>query len=365
MDAATTGKRSMRAVTKADMTKEPKPMQARPVPINWHSGLSIYASEAFLKTAGDDYGWLGGFDGSGNIRCVLPYSVMRKAIFKMVRFRVEVIPLVDGFTIEDEKSFLTAVVSHFRAAGADMIIPATASTIFRAYPDGADAAPYGTFRIDLTLPEETLWANIHQKHRNVIRNAMKSGVQVRSGMEYLDAAYGMVRETLKRSGLGFQSRDSFMRLVSDLRENVKVFVAEHQGVIQGCAVIPFSGHGAYYVYGGSAPETATGAMNLLHWEAIRQLRERGVRSYDFVGARINPEPGSKQEGLKRFKERFGGQFVQGYMWKYSFQPIKYFLYGTGVRLLHGGDIVDQERHNLPADASLEKTAQLQAGLEAQ
>ena len=318
--------------------------------IDWHSGLSIYAAEAYLKTVGDEYGWLGGFDDAGNLRCILPYTIIRKAIFRMVRFRVEMMPVAGDFTTEEEKSFLTSVINHFRSAGADMIIPSTANTIFRAYPDGAEAAPYGTYRIDLSQPEATLWANVHQKHRNVIRSAMKAGVQIRTGKEHLDAAYMMVQATLKRSKLGFQTRDSFMRLVSNLGENVKVFVAEHQGVVQGCAVIPFSGYSAYYVYGGSAPETATGAMNLLHWEAIQQLRALGVQHYDFVGVRINPEAGSKQEGLKRFKERFGGQLVQGYTWKYSFKPMKYRLYGLATRLRHGGDIVDQEKHKLQANA---------------
>ena len=317
--------------------------------IDWHSGLSIYAAEAYLKTVGDEYGWLGGFDDAGNLRCILPYTIIRKAIFRMVRFRVEMMPAAGDFTIEEEKSFLASVINHFRSAGADMIIPATANTIFHAYPDGAEAAPYGTYRVDLSQPEATLWANVHQKHRNVIRSAMKAGVQIQTGKEHLDAAYMMVQATLKRSKLGFQSRDSFMRLVSNLGENVKVFVAEHQGVVQGCAVIPFSGYSAYYVYGGSAPETATGAMNLLHWEAIQQLRALGVQRYDFVGVRINPEAGSKQEGLKRFKERFGGQLVQGYTWKYSFKPMKYRLYGLATRLRHGGDIVDQEKHELQTD----------------
>ncbi len=46
------------------------------------------------------------------------------------------------------------------------------------------AAPYGTYIIDLTQPEETLWSNLHSKHRNVVRNAMKKGVEIRSGMEH-------------------------------------------------------------------------------------------------------------------------------------------------------------------------------------
>ena len=316
------------------------------VPITWNPGLSIYASEPYLKTVGDENGWLGGTDGSGNLRCVLPYTVVRKLGIRMIRFRVETIPLVQDFGIEEEKSFLHSAVAYFRSSGADVIVPASNNTIFRTYPEGAMAAPYGTYLIDLAQPEETLWANLHPKHRNVVRHAMKHGVQIRRGVEHLDAAFATIKGTLKRSSLGFMKYQAFKRLLLNLGENVQLFTAEHQGAIQGCAVIPFSTYGAYYVYGGSIPEPQTGAMNLLHWEAMRFFRRLGVKRYDFVGVRVNPEKGSKQEGLKMFKERFGGNLVRGYMWKKSLSPLKYRVYSIAVRLLRGGDIVDVERDKL-------------------
>ena len=316
------------------------------MPINWHPGLSIYASESFLKAVGDEYGWIGGTDDSGKLRCVLPYTVIRKAFIRMVRFRVETISVGEELDVQEEKSFLNSAIEYFRTNGAGMIIPGTANTIFRTYPDSAVAAPYGTYIIDLSQPEEILWKNLHSKHRNKVRKAMKRGVEIRSGMEYLNTAYELVRDTLKRSKLGFMDYKAFKRFVLGLNENVKIFVAEHQGTVQGCAVVPFSGCSAYYLYGGRVPRPITGSNNLLQWEAIRQFRELGVCRYDFVGTRISPEKGSKQEGLTMFKQRFGGQLVQGYMWKYSLRPLKFALYSLAVRFLRGGDIVDQERHKL-------------------
>ena len=55
-----------------------------------------------------------------------------------------------------------------------------------------------------------------------------------------------------------------------------------------------------------------------------------------------------------FKERFGGQLFQGYMWKYSLRPLQYAAYSLAVRLLRGGDIVDAERHKLASDNGLAK-----------
>ena len=140
-------------------------------------------------------------------------------------------------------------------------------------------------------------------HRRKVRLAGKEGVRIQEGMERLDTVYGLVRDTLKRSKLGFMGYQAFERYVVSLKNNVKVLVAEYQGAVHGCVVVPFSEFGGYYVYGGSAVEPATGATNLLHWEAMRQLRALGVKRYDFVGVRKDPEKGSKQEGLSLYKQR--------------------------------------------------------------
>jgi FemAB family len=323
-------------------------MQVKKIDINWHSGFSIYASEAFLKTLGDEYGWLGGFNHNSELRCILPYTIVHKVIFRMVRFRVETIPIDNNLTIEEEKVFLNNVINYFRNAGADMIIPATTNTIFKTYPDGADAAPYGSYIIDLTQSEEVLWANLHSKHRNVVRNAMKKGVEIVDGIEFMETAHTIIRDTLKRSKIGFMGWNEFKCFFHGLNENIKILIANHEGIAQGCAVIPYSQHSAYYLYGGSIPHPLSGAMNLLQWEAIKMFRNMGVQRYDFVGVRINPSEGSKQEGLMTFKQRFGGNMVKGFMWKYSLSPLKYAVYSQAVKYLRGGDIVDAERHKLPS-----------------
>jgi len=321
-------------------------MRVQPVEINWHPGLPIFAKESFLKAVSDQYGWLGGFAESGELRCVLPYTIVRKAIFCMVRFRVETIPMIQAFDIADERDFLNGAIGFFKSIGADMIIPATTNTIFRTYPDGADAAPYGSYIIDLTQPEDVLWRNVAKISRQNIGTAIKSGVTIRAGAEYIDASYALVRETFKRSKLPFMSHEAFRRYVAGLGEYGKVMVADFQGTVQSSTFYAFSNHCAYAIYGGNLAETHQGTMKLLQWEAIRLFLKLGVRRFDFVGARIDPEKGSKQEAINSFKRRFGATLERGYMWKYSLHPVKYRLYGLAARLRSGGDIVDAERHKL-------------------
>ena len=63
---------------------EPQGMKlsAAPVPIEWHFGLPIYASEAFLRVDGGRFGWIGGIDDKARVvrllsRLGLPTEVDR------------------------------------------------------------------------------------------------------------------------------------------------------------------------------------------------------------------------------------------------------------------------------------------------
>jgi hypothetical protein len=315
---------------------------ARQIAIEWQPGLPIYASEPFLRADGGQYGWIGGTDAAGALVCVLPYSIIRKPGLRMVRFRTATLPMAGELDVQDERSFLNSAVEHFRKTGADMIIPSGNTAIFRTYPDDAEVAPYGTFIKDLTEPADVLLSTIRKTYRQNIRKAVAAGVEIKCGPEYLATCYDLIADTLKRSGSHFMGHADFARRIAALGDHVKVFVAEHAGVVHGCMVAPFSEHTAYNCYAGSRPEPVLGAMHLLHWEAIRQFSAMGVKRFDFQGVRINPDKGSKQEGILTYKQGFGGAFIQGYVWKYPLRRLKAMAYSVAVRLFMGGDLVDVE-----------------------
>ena len=320
-------------------------MTAKPIPIDWHPGLPVFASENFLKAVSDDYGWMGGTDATGKLRCILPYTVVRKGPLRMIRFRVETISFGEGISLQEEKSFLNSCIAYLRSVG-DVIIPATTNTIFRAYPDGADAAPYGSYLVDLQQSEDVLWKNIGRITRQNIGTAKRDGVCIKSGLEHLATAYALIKETFGRSKLPFMSYESLQRFMSGLDETGKLITAEYQGVMQSCVIYAFSNYCAYAVYAGNAFPQHQGANKLIYWEAYRMFKELGVQRFDFVGARINPEKGSKNEAINLFKQRLGAKLTQGYIWKYALRPWKSLVYSNAVRFLRGGDIVDLERHKL-------------------
>jgi hypothetical protein len=321
-------------------------LTAQPVNIQWDDSLPVFAKGEFLRSVGDEYGWLGGIDKHGTLRCILPYTIVRKAGLRLVRFRVQTIPCGVGLDVPGERLFLNGVVQYFRDRGADVIIPATTNTVFRTYPEGSKAAPYGSYLIDLRQSEDVLWRNIGRITRQNISSAQRDGVSIREAMGSIDAAYDLIRVTFHRSRMGFLKRDTFKRLVNGLGNDGKLLMAEYGGIPHSYCLFGFSRPCAYAIYAGNLDGQHQGANKLLYWEAIRMFRRLGIGQFDFVGARINPAKGSKQESINLLKSRFGATLSQGYMWKCALRPWRASVYSLAARVLKGGDIVDQEAHKL-------------------
>jgi lipid II:glycine glycyltransferase (peptidoglycan interpeptide bridge formation enzyme) len=120
--------------------------------------------------------------------------------------------------------------------------------------------------------------------------------------------------------------------------------------------MPFTRFGAFYLYGASADKIeVTGAMNYLHWQSILQMKEKGVKRYDFAGARLSDVSGTRLEGIQQFKARFGSALDEGFLWKkdLSYMPCHLFdnLLSFKLKLKRQKvpkDIIDQEKMRIHA-----------------
>jgi hypothetical protein len=316
----------------------------------WNPDYSIFANEKFLKSQSPFFGFIGGFSGD-ELKFVLPYVLKKKLIFKFAVFQTGTIYLNTAATEDEEKEFLDQVVIFLRNEKIDFIAHPSSYVLFKNFPEKSIHAPFATYKIDLKLTEEELFSGMHQKHRNVIRNAEKNNVRIEHGKTFADKAFEVIVKTHDRSNMNFSGKAYFDNLLESLGENVEIFAAFKDDVFQGCAVIPFSRHEAFYLFGGSSGDMVLGAMNLMQWEIIKHFKSLGVESYNFVGARLKPSEGSKLEGIQRFKSRFGGEMKTGYLWKMPLNKIKFHLFNLIVKLRNfgsnsGKDIIDQEREKI-------------------
>ena len=279
-------------------------MRAVEIPARWHEDLPIFAHPEFLRAVADDYGWLGGLDEHDDLRCILPYTVVRRGPLAMMRFRVETLPQGGELTLAQERAFLHGVTDHCRAIGAGHGDPGDPNTVFRTYPEGADAAPYGSYTVDLTLGEDELWGRVERITRQNIKTARNSGVTVTDGWHALPTVHALVTHTFKRSGLPFMSWQAYKRYMQGLgarqgaagqcgRAHRKLRRIRLQPLLRLCGVCGQSGPAVARrqqaaLLGGDAAVQADGGA------AIR-----------LVGARIRPEQASKHDCINALKRRLG------------------------------------------------------------
>jgi len=288
-------------------------------------------------------------------RKLLPVKKFKSSFLTLIQ--ILHIPLLDGKQMQagEEMLFLEELIRYIKQKHlADRICQPPTHVVFQGSPKQSIACGFGTYSLQLQDVSQTmLWDNLHGKHRNVIRNAQKHGVLVKSGSDQLEVFYRLYQSTMKRSSMYCESLEEFQLFYNCLGENRMICaVAYFQDLPLGALLMPYGSYAAWYVFGSSADEmTVNGAVNYLHWELICRMQAEGVKRYDFVGARLSSVVGTRLAGIQQFKSRFGSTLEKGVLWKKDINPLKCLCYDTVLSLyqkmrgIHlAGDIIDQERN---------------------
>ena len=303
----------------------------------------ILTNSNYLNMYSDKYGWICGYD--DDVLCyVIPFLEKKKWIFTYVQIQSETIIINHSEATEQE--FLNLVIIKIKDDGKiDFISQPKTNVVFDTYPDGAIYSPFGSYIVDLSLDEEQLFKNIHTKHKNVIKRALKNNVDVKFGKDIFDDAYDTVDSTLKRNNMSMITKEKLLKLLTTNEKNFLIGCSYLGSKPQGAVIILYDNYKGYYFWGGTSLDLSLGANNLLHWEVMKKLKSLGVQYYDFVGARINTQ-NQRLLGIQRFKSRFGATLKQGYLWKYPIVKWKYILFTMLYNFkMKKGDIIDQEKNN--------------------
>lgn len=281
---------------------------------------------------------------------VLLIILKKRGVFRFADLPVENYRYSEGDNA-DERAFLDQCFSYMKDLfKLHWVNPPYTSARFRETPTECIRVPYGNHIVDLAQEEEAIWNAFDSANRNRIRKAEKSGVEVRSGgSELLDDFYRLDQETRARSSLGAVPKSFYENQLRYFPGNIKIVVSYYEGKPQGACFNYHDTSACYYMYAASAAESETGAMNLLIWRIIQKIRSENYRMFSFVGARINPDPESKYQGINRFKSRFSKHVEACFLFKVIFDIRMYKLYDQIKRLngklrkqVYAEDIVDQE-----------------------
>jgi hypothetical protein len=169
-------------------------------------------------------------------------------------------------------------------------------------------------RIDLTRDESAILAGFASTFRNRLRAAEKAGAQLEVS-ETADAFDWMIERHLQNmddKGFSALGRPALEALRATAPENVLVFRLIHEGQpVAGMSVVRF-GRVAEYHVGWFGPEgRKLNAGNFLMWNIMRELKRRGVASFDVGGMKYG-------DGYTRFKK--------------TMNPVEYELAGEWMSL---------------------------------
>jgi hypothetical protein len=173
-----------------------------------------------------------------------------------------------------------------------------------------------TFAIDLARNDEELMAQMSSDYRRKIRRAPANGVMIEAHAQPDDALLkqfaAVFRDFATKRGLSVIDADALAAMYRDGRS--LLLVARKQGRVTNFLHLYRAGDAASFMHGVSLSKENDGAGQLIHFEAMRRLREEGVRWYDLGGV-ASTDP---SDGIFSFKQKFGGTLINlGREWRYT------------------------------------------------
>lgn len=161
-----------------------------------------------------------------------------------------------------------------------------------------------TITIDL-ITKEQIWNTMSSKNRNVIRKAIKSGVEIYWGkdLKLVDEFTPLYNATMNKDDATdyyYFNKDFYKSILEDLKYNFLFFYALYEQKIISMSMILFGKNNMHYHLSASNREYhSLAATNLLLYEAACWGCEHGYKLFHLGGGL-----GSKEDSLFKFKEAF-------------------------------------------------------------
>jgi len=174
--------------------------------------------------------------------------------------------------------------------------------------------PRSESKVSMTIPlvkdSDEIWNAFTSKHRNNIRRAYKTGIEVRSGgLDLLDDFYDLLSKSWRDHGTPVYRKRYFETIIRELGEHVTIFVAYKDGIPISTA---FNGKNRGTVEGmwaGSPAEFRRLQSNyVLYWEMIKAACEEGYEQFHLGRSSV-------ESGGESFKKKWCADTSQLY-WQY-------------------------------------------------
>lgn len=164
--------------------------------------------------------------------------------------------------------------------------------------------------LDLNKDEDEILKGMRQRLRRALRKAEKNEITVEKSTNPDDIKefYNIQLQTAGRHGFVAFSEDFFTKQFKAFAKNGEavLYIAKYNGEILAENFMIFYGNEASYHYGVSSElGTKLSGAPLLHMEAMRDARKRGIKRYNFWGIVGEDETWHRFYGVSQFKRGFG------------------------------------------------------------
>ncbi len=191
--------------------------------------------------------------------------------------------------------------------------------------------PTPTWITDLTDSVDHLSAATHKKTRYNIGVAERHGLRLDFTSRDLEPVWHLFKGTSKRGVFRLHEKEHYQHMLKylDVGE-CRTFLAtvwKENEPIAANIMVDFAGVRTYLHGASSYHHRAFMAPQLLHWELIKDAKEKGLTLYDWWGVAPEDQPNHPWAGISRFKRSFPGHEIS-YPGTYDLvqKPLWYKLY---------------------------------------
>ncbi|MBN2374459.1 peptidoglycan bridge formation glycyltransferase FemA/FemB family protein [bacterium] len=184
---------------------------------------------------------------------------------------------------------------------------------------------WGTFLTDLSLDEDALFRSLRHSARKNIKKCKEENILVKK-INNIDEYYEMFYKTYKASEEYYGRKcNPFSKIPyeEDKNKYYHYFIAQQiNGSILATIGMYVFNRVATEIMSTLAPSALKQkipAQDILHWEMMLEAKRLGCLKFDLAGVNPNPQT-SKEAGIRRFKGKWGGDYIEYYTFKKDMNP---------------------------------------------
>ncbi|UPA22740.1 aminoacyltransferase [Candidatus Peribacteria bacterium] len=218
--------------------------------------------------------------------------------------------VASGFQLSAFREFLEKIIVDAKKDKCISIFlsPMTNDQLPITHPSTRHEQPEATRILDLTLSDDDLLKQMHQKGRYNMKVAQKNGIRIEQSADV--AAYAtLASDTAKRDGFSGGSVKRYKTFLEKIPGSFLLLAyADHSPApIAGLIGVTYGKTGIYYYGASDYQHRSLMAPYLLQWQAIQHCKAAGCTHYDLLGI-APPDTGNDHPwaGISDFKAKFGG-----------------------------------------------------------